>query len=239
MRSRIFWLVALALAAGAAPVLAQGGGASSTGTIQGRVHDNTGAVLPGVTVTITSPAMMGSQSDVTNAEGIYRFPGVPAGEYRITYELGGFSTLVREGIGVGVGFTATVDVQLAIKQLEESLVVTGQSPVVDTTATRVQTNFDKMQLDSLPNARDMWSLLATTPAVQLNRFDVGGSTAGTQTTYIAYGNGGQNRPLIEGINTTEGTSAAGFYFDYGSFDQVVIGAAANSAEMPSGGVLTN
>ena len=65
------------------------------------------------------------------------------------------------------------------------------------------------------------------------------STAGTQTTYTAYGNGGQNRPLIEGINTTEGTSAAGFYFDYGSFDEVIIGAAGNSAEMPSGGVLTN
>src|SRR6185436_17800934 len=58
-------------------------------------------------------------------------------------------------------------------------------------------------------------------------------------TYIAYGNGGQNRPLVEGINTTEGTSASGFYFDYGSFDEVIIGAAGNSAEMPSGGVITN
>jgi len=146
---------------------------------------------------------------------------------------------VREGIRVGIGFTATLDVELGLKQMEESLVVTGEAPVVDATATRVQTNFDKSQLDALPNARDMWSLLAETPAVTLNRFDVGGSTAGTQTTYIAYGNGGQNRPLIEGINTTEGTSAAGFYFDYGSFDQVVVGTAANSVEMPSGGVLTN
>src|SRR4029453_2833264 len=68
--------------------------------------------------------------------------------------------------------------------------------------------------------------------------DVGGSTAGTQTTYFAYGYSGQNRPLIEGINTTEGTSAAGFYLDYGSFDEVFIGAAANSAEMPNPGVLT-
>ena len=63
----------------------------------------------------------------------------------------------------------------------------------------------------------MWSLLATTPSVTLNRVDVGGTTAGTQTTYFAYGYSGQNRPLIEGINTTEGTSAAGFYLDYGSF----------------------
>ena len=90
----------------------------------------------------------------------------------------------------------------------------------------------------MPNARDMWSLLATTPSVTLNRVDVGGATTGTQTTYFAYGYSGQNRPLIEGINTTEGTSAAGFYLDYGSFEEVFIGAAANSAEMPNPGVLT-
>ncbi len=84
----------------------------------------------------------------------------------------------------------------------------------------------------------MWSLLATTPSVTLNRVDVGGATMGTQTTYFAYGYSGQNRPLIEGINTTEGTSAAGFYLDYGSFEEVFIGAAANSAEMPNSGVLT-
>ncbi len=84
----------------------------------------------------------------------------------------------------------------------------------------------------------MWSLLATTPSVTLNRIDVGGSTAGTQTTYFAYGHSGQNRPLVEGINTTEGTAANGLYIDYGSFEEVFVGAAANSAEMPNPGVLT-
>ena len=117
--------------------------------------------------------------------------------------------------------------------MEEALTVTGESPTIDSTATRVQTNFDQTQLDSLPNARDMWSLLSTTPAVTLNRFDVGGSTAGTQTTYVAYGNGGQNRPLIEGMNTTEGTSAAGFYFDYGSFQEVIVGAAVTRRRCPA------
>src|SRR5262245_21255145 len=84
----------------------------------------------------------------------------------------------------------------------------------------------------------MWSLLAATPSVTMNRVDVGGATMGTQPTYFAYGYSGQNRPLIEGINTTEGTSAAGFYLDYGSFEEVFIGAAGNSAEMPNPGVLT-
>jgi hypothetical protein len=151
--------------------------------------------------------------------------------------MNGFSTLVREDIRVGIGFTATLDIELGLKQMEEKLTVTGEAPAIDATVTRVQTNFDKAQLDSLPNARDMWSLLSETPAVTLNRFDVGGSTAGTQTTYIAYGNG-ENR-LIGGINTTEGTTAAGYHFDHGSFDEVIVGTAGNSVEMPSGGVITN
>ena len=158
--------------------------------------------------------------------------------YALTYELAGFGPVTRDGIRITLGFNAQVNVSLRVASLQETVTVSGESPVIDTTATRVQTNFDSQQLASLPNARDMWSLLATTPSVTLNRVDVGGATMGTQTTYFAYGYSGQNRPLIEGINTTEGTSAAGFYLDYGSFEEVFIGAAGNSAEMPSPGVLT-
>ena len=75
---------------------AQGGGASSTGTIQGRVADSSGAVLPGVTVTATSPSMIGTQTQVTNENGSYRFPAVPPGVYELTFELAGFSTVKRE-----------------------------------------------------------------------------------------------------------------------------------------------
>jgi len=238
VKTRTPWFLLLGMLVAAGPALAQGG-AGSTGSIQGEVVDASGAALPGVTVTATSPSLLGIQTAATNGQGIYRFPGLPAGSYKLTFEMPGFGTVVRDEIRIGIGFTANVDTKLAIKSLQEELTVTGESPTIDTTSTRVQTNFDKTQLESLPNARDMWSLLSETPAVSLNRFDVGGSTAGTQTTYVAYGNGGQNRPLIEGINTTEGTSASGFYFDYGSFDEVIIGAAGNSVEMPSGGVLTN
>ena len=214
------------------------GGAGSTGRITGVVSDESGAVLPGVTVTATGPALMTPQTVVTNAEGDYRFPSLPIGEYKLTYELAGFATQTREGIRITIGFTGTINIKLGVQSLEETVTVSGESPVIDTTATRVQTNYDQAQLSSLPNARDMWSLLSTTPSVTLGRVDVGGSTAGTQATYFAYGYAGQNRPLIEGINTTEGTSAAGFYLDYGSFEEVFIGAAANSAEMPVPGVLT-
>ncbi|MDP1569389.1 MAG: TonB-dependent receptor [Vicinamibacterales bacterium] len=241
MVTRTINIIAALMAAvllSASPALAQGGGASSTGSISGDVKDTNGGVLPGVTVTASSPAQIGLLTAVTNEAGIYRFPSVPPGEYRLSFELAGFRTVVRDGLRITLGFNASVSVQLGIASLEETVTVSGASPVIDTTATRVQTNYDQQALASLPNARDMWSLLATTPSVTLNRVDVGGSTAGTQTTYFAYGYSGQNRPLIEGINTTEGTAAAGFYLDYGSFEEVFIGAAGNSAEMPNPGVLT-
>ena len=89
-------MLALAIAvAFAGSAFAQGGGASSTGTIQGRVADAQGAVLPGVTVTATSPSALGAQTTVTSETGNYRFPAVPPGTYELTFELAGFNTLKR------------------------------------------------------------------------------------------------------------------------------------------------
>jgi Carboxypeptidase regulatory-like domain len=215
---------------------AQGGGASSTGTIQGRVVDAQGAVLPGVTVTATSPALIQPQTTVTSETGNYRFPAVPPGQYELTFELAGFNSLKRPGISITLGFTAAVNVELALATLQETVTVSGASPVIDTTTTRVQQNFKMEQLQSIPNGRDMWALLAVTPSVQMGRIDVGGNRAGTQTGYTAYGFNGQVRVLIEGINTTEGTGGAGFYFDYASLEEAFLGTSGQSAEMPNPGV---
>jgi hypothetical protein len=215
---------------------AQGGGASTTGSINGKVADTSGGVLPGVTVTATSPSLMGTQISVTDTGGNYRFPALPPGSYTVSYELPGFNTLKRENIVISMGFTATVNVELAVASLQETVTVTGDSPVIDTSSTRVQQNFKLEALQEIPNSRDLWSLLAVTPSVTMQRIDVGGNRAGTQTTYSAYGYGGQNRVLVEGINTTEGTSGAGFYVDYGSFEEVFLGTIGQGAEMPTPGV---
>jgi hypothetical protein len=220
----------------ATSAFAQGGGASSTGTINGKVTDASQAVLPGVTVTATSPALLGPQVSVTNAEGNYRFPGVPPGTYTVTFELPGFSTVKHEGIEIRLGFTAALNVEMKVASLQETVTVTGASPVIDTSTTRTQQNFKMEQLQSLPNARDMWALLAVTPAVMVARVDVGGNRAGTQSGYTAYGLNGQVRVLIEGINTTEGTGGAGFYFDYASLEEAFLGTTGQTAEMPNPGV---
>src|SRR5437867_12165000 len=215
---------------------AQGGGASTTGSINGMVTDASLAVLPGVTVTVASPSMMGVQSTVTDTGGNYRFPALPPGSYTVTFDLPGFNTLKRENIQIAMGFTAAVNVELAVASLQETVTVTGNSPVIDTSSTRVQQNFKLEALQEIPNSRDLWSLLAVTPSVTMSRIDVGGNRAGTQTTYTAYGFSGQNRVLVEGINTTEGTSGAGFYVDYGSFEEVFLGTIGHGAEMPTPGV---
>ena len=114
--------VGVLLPAGA---FAQGGGASTTGTIQGRVTDSSGAVLPGVTVTATSPSMIGAQTQVTNENGSYRFPAVPPGAYALTFELPGFNSVKREGIEISLGFTANVNAELTVATLQETVTVTG------------------------------------------------------------------------------------------------------------------
>jgi hypothetical protein len=222
----------------AGPALAQAVGAT-TGAITGKVSDTTGGVMPGVTVTISSASMQGVRTAVTNEEGVYRFPAIPPGDYKITYELAGFSTVVREGIRVGLGFTASVNAELRVASLTETVTVSGQSPVVDITTTKTATNFDAEELASLPSARDFWSILAAAPAIQMQRIDIGGSAAGTQTGYSTYDTkADQHRPMVEGIVNTEGTNAAGFYYDYGSFDEVSVATGTNTAEMPWPGVMS-
>src|SRR5437762_2161655 len=214
------------------PALAQSVG-ETTGEINGKVTDATGGVMPGVTVTIASASMQGVRTVVTNEEGTYRFPAIPPGEYKIQYELAGFSTVSREGIRVGLGFTATVNAELRVASLTETVTVSGQSPVVDITSTKTATNFDAKELASIPSARDFWAILAAAPAVQMQRIDIGGSAAGTQTGYSTYDTkSDQHRPMVEGIVNTEGTNAAGFYYDYGSVEEVSVTTGANTPDMP-------
>jgi hypothetical protein len=232
----VFTLVlALACVAGASGQTVS----TTTGAINGKVTDTSGAVMPGVAVSISSPSMQGTRTDTTGTDGMYRFSAIPPGEYRVTYELSGFETQIREGLRVGLGFTATVNVELRVARLSESVTVSGQSPVVDVATTKTSTNFDAAQLASLPNARDFWSILAAAPAIQMQRIDVGGSAMGTQTGYSTYDTkSDQHRPMVEGIVNTEGTNAAGFYYDYGSMEEVSVTTGANTPEMPWAGVMT-
>jgi hypothetical protein len=205
------------------------------GRINGTVTDNTGLVLPGVTVTATSPALIQPQVQVSGADGSFRFLALPPGVYEVSFELAGFQNVKREGIRVVINQTLTVDQQLNVATLQETVTVTGASPIVDTSTTAMGTNFTKELLTEIPNARDIWAAMAQAPGLQMTSYDVGGSHTGTQTGFLTYGFSGQNQTKLEGIDTTEGTGANAGYFDFGSFEEFQVGGAGSDASNFSGG----
>ncbi|MBI1875460.1 MAG: TonB-dependent receptor [Acidobacteria bacterium] len=235
-RSIGLWVALIALAIGlATPAAAQ----ELRGRITGTVTDNTGAVLPGVSVTASGPALIQPQSSVTGADGSYRFPALPTGVFTLTYELAGFQTLKREQIRLGLNMTLTVNVELQLSSLQETVTITGESPTVDVKTTAIGTNFTKELLQDIPNARDIWAAMAQAPGFQMTGFDVGGSHTGTQTGYITYGVGDQNKTFLEGINVTEGTGGNAGYFDFGSFEEFQLGGAGNMGEQAGPGAFLN
>ena len=148
MSRAISWsLVLVAVLAAASPAMAQ----DFRGRINGTVTDNTGAVLPGVTVTASSPALIQPQVQVAAADGSFRFLALPPGVYELAFELSGFQNVKREGIRVVIGQTLTVDQKLEVATLQETVTVTGASPVVDSSTTTMGTNFTKEMLTEIPN----------------------------------------------------------------------------------------
>lgn len=156
---------------------------TSTGGLRGIVRDSGGGVLAGVTVEATSPARIGAPAvDVTNDQGLYRFEGLPVGVYSLSFTLQGFKTVKREGVRVEVGRSIELPVSLEIGQLEESVTVTGDSPVVDAVNAGLATTFNQELISNIPSARaSYFDLVTYAPAVKTNavtndvRFTVFGS----------------------------------------------------------------
>jgi hypothetical protein len=232
------WITGAALAL----LMVLAGGATAQelrGRITGEVTDNSGAVLAGVTVTATSPALIQPQTTTTGTDGIYRFPALPSGVYTLTYQMPSFRTVRREGVRVSLNTTQTVDSRLELASVAEEITVSAESPVVDTKTTSIGTAFTKELLTEIPNARDLWAAMSQAPGFQMNGYDVGGSHTGTQTGYTTYGLPGDNKTLFEGINVTESRDANAGYFDYGSFEEFQLGGAGNLGEAAGPGGLLN
>lgn len=210
----------------------------ATASIQGKISDNTGGALPGVTVTISGPSLQVPElAAVTSPEGTYRFVNLPPGLYRISYELSGFRAVVREGVRLSAGFAARVDAVMEIGAIEETVTVSAESPVVDVSATTGTTTLTKEILETTPNTRTLWSALAMTPGVRMSGTpDVGGDTVGTQQSFSNYGMTGQITPEVEGIQTREALTGAGMYHDYNAFEELVVRAAGSGPETGTPGV---
>jgi hypothetical protein len=200
-----------------------------TGAINGSVSDTTGAALPRVTIVVSGASLMGTRTTVTNTDGLYRFPALAPGDYRLAFTLAGFKTVEREAIHFSGGFAATVNVEMEIATLQDKVIVERISPVIDRQSTAIGATFEARQLADLPSARSMWAIQTATPAVYMERFDLNASATGVGGPISAYGTAGFNRPMIEGISVT-GINPTRFTVNYGAFDEVSVSTAAHGPE---------
>src|SRR5262245_38399934 len=205
MRSRIFMVLVVILC------FAGSAWSQNFGVLTGRIEDTSAARIPGVTVTVTSPAIQSARDTVTDESGNYRMANLPPGTYTVKYELPGFKALVREGIIVSAGGTVTINPQLEVATVAETVTVTGESPVVDLEQAKIGVNFSSAVKDNVVNARNYWALLSQTPGMKTTTPDVGGSTMGTQVGYRAYGISGQVKIRLDGVDLTEGNDTGSMY----------------------------
>ena len=197
----------------------------TTGTVVGTVKDASGAILPGVTVTVSGEKIVGSQTTTTNEQGFYRFASLPPGGYEIVFKLPGFSTLRRQGVKLSVGATEEVSAELKVSQMAEEVTVTDDAPVVDTQTNTVSTNYDKDWVRNAPVPRfSMFDLLAASPGVSQ-------STQGA-TSMSAFGSGvDENSFQIDGTNlTAPSTGAAWPYPNTDAIEEIEVLALGAPAE---------
>jgi hypothetical protein len=211
--------------------------------IAGMVRDTSGAVMPGVTVEASSPVLIEKvRSAVTDGSGRYNIIDLRPGLYSVTFTLTGFNTVIRDGIELPASFTANIDIELRVGALEESITVSGQTPLVDVqSATQMQV-LSKELLEAVPTGRNIWGVGATLTGVSLSAPDVGG-TAGMQQTYMAvHGSDRRDNSIqVDGmiVNGIEGDGAIQNYFNQGMFEEMSFQTSALGAEVQSSGVRLN
>ena len=209
------------------------------GRLEGAASDAQGLVLPGVTVTLESTELVAARTATTDVDGSYRFAQLVAGSYNMTFELGGFQTVIFEEITVVGGSTFEINSTMDIATVAETVTVTGESPVVDVKSTGVSATFDTTQLEDVPSATDMWAVLQQSPGVRMRGYDVGGSHKSQQSGYETFGVRGQNRIINDGVNTTEGTGGAGGYYDFYAIGEFQVSAQGADVEMSTPGAQVN
>jgi hypothetical protein len=218
--------------------------AQQTGTLSGVVRDAQGAVLPGVTVTVASPALIGgSRSTTTGDAGSYQLTSLPPGTYTVMYELTGFTALKREDIRIAVAQTTRLDVELSVGALQETVTVTGESPVVDVSSTTTQTNIDKDLYEAIPTGRNPWVMAGLVPGVVTGRLDVGGTEGMQQYNIEAFGSADSQKSFsIDGLKTNWGGGSGGAtmqYYGFEMYEEYNMQTASGTAESDVSGVYMN
>src|SRR3954462_3778271 len=217
--------------------------AHAQSAIAGIVRDTSGAVLPGVTVEAAGPALIEKTRAVTtDGEGRYNIVDLRPGVYSVTFSLEGFSTVKREAIELPANFTATINGDLKVGSLEETITVSGQSPVVDTSTAVQQQVLSRAVLDAVPTGRSVPSLGAMLTGARLALPDVGGTSGMQNRDLTVHGSDGRDTTYqVDGmtLNGIEGDGSVQSYFNEAMFEEISYQTSAISAEVSAGGVRAN
>jgi hypothetical protein len=245
MRVRQTLLVFLGLVV-ALPSLAAGQAVQAS--ITGVVRDSTGLVLPGATVEVSSEALIEKvRTTVSDDQGLYRITDLRPGVYSVSFTLTGFSTVRREGIELTPGFIATINADLRVGAVEETVTVTGASPVVDVQSTTQQSVLSRDLLDSLPTGKTIQAYATLTPGIVIptTAQDVGGNQGEMAIAMSIHGNRSADMKLLQDglrFNSMEGTAGGagrGFYVNAASAQEVSLETSGTSAESETGGIMLN
>jgi hypothetical protein len=235
-------VVLVLLAMLAAPVAAS---AQSLGTIAGVVKDASGAVLPGVTVEAASPALIEKVRTVTtDGTGLYRIVNLPPGDYTVTFTLQGFNAVRREGVQVSAGFTASIDGDLRVGAIEETVTVTGESPIVDIQSASLTRSLTAEVFKDIPSSGSWLQMASLVPAIRASVQDVGGvlgDPTGAQVS--AHGSRAEDGvSMVDGLrigNMYQSSNLTNMSLSPLLFDQVDVSLSGQMAETGTNGVIMN
>jgi Carboxypeptidase regulatory-like domain len=222
--------------------------AAQAASIAGVVRDASGGVLPGVTVEAASPALIEKvRTVVTDGNGQYRIVDLRPGTYTVTFTLGGFTTVKREGVELQGTMTANINADMRVGALEETITVTGAAPVVDVQGVQQQRVIGKEVIDVLPTGRTTTNVAVLIPGMVLSTTfsgegqDVGGNTGDVmQGLSIHGGRSGDTRRMVDGLSMQSfGPDSSAFAPNSGMIQEVAVDIAAGSAEQSTGGVRLN
>ena len=218
---------------------------AQSGAIAGTVKDTTGAVLPGVTVEVASPALIEkARSAISDAQGQYRIEDLRPGTYSVTFTLSGFTSVKREGLELNAGVTLPANAELQVGSLQETMTVTGASPVVDVQNSKTQLVMTRQVLDAVPTPMNNASLAQMTVGVYQTSgqsADVGGITGDTYAGIATHG-GADGMTFQDGMRTTTSTNFvtnSRYQPNQFSVQEMVLDTGGISAENLSGGVNIN
>jgi hypothetical protein len=223
---------------------------TAAGSVAGVVRDTTGAVLPGVTVEASSPALIEKvRTAQTDGEGRYQIVELRPGSYVVTFTLQGFNTVRREGIELTTGFTAAINAEMQVGSVSETITVSGQTPVVDLQNTKQQVVVTREVIDSVPTGRSFQNMGVLIPGVSGGQVvgspvnqDVGGSSGQSFMTLAIHGGRMQDQRIdLDGMSTSAWTrpDSSAIVFTDGNIEEYNISVAANSADTETGGVRIN